>query len=336
MPLALHPCSPVAVSWEVTACPLCGEDEADPLVTAGDPLDPGRRHSFTVVRCRACGLGYTNPRPDQASIGRFYPPDYAPHRGPRGARRPVRCPEHRPLPWHGGGRLLDLGCGRGDFLAVMAARGWRVLGLDCSEAAVARVRGLGLPALAGTLPHPDLAPGSFDVVTLWHSLEHHHDPLAVLRHARELLVPGGKLYAAVPTLDSAGFRWFGPDWYGLDLPRHLVHFTPATLPAMLERAGFAVRGVRRVCHASWLRSSARQARRRGGAAWWHRALGRRLPARVASWACHLTGASDTLLVEAVPAVGQPARLSSFEMDKRVACPTEPRSEGEPWIRPCLS
>ena len=137
--------------------------------------------------------------------------------------------------------MLDFGCGGGSFLARMHERSWQVTGLDVSHAAVQRIRNeLGLDALFGTLPHPQLEPGSFDVITMWHSLEHVHSPLNVLREAHRLLARGGRLYVAVPNIDSLPFRWFGSAWYGLDLPRHLTHFSPWTLQLMLERAGFTI------------------------------------------------------------------------------------------------
>ncbi|HZT83575.1 MAG TPA: class I SAM-dependent methyltransferase, partial [Gemmataceae bacterium] len=136
----------------------------------------------------------------------------------------------------------------------------------------------------------DLAPASFDRVTMWQSLEHVHDPLAVLRAAHRLLVPGGELLVAVPTIDSLAFRWFGPHWLGLDLPRHLTHFTPGTLGAMLLRAGFTVERVGRQRHSGWLRKSARRAGRR----WLRRPFIARLAAACAHWA----GRSDGLIVTA--------------------------------------
>src|SRR5262249_34256030 len=140
------------------------------------------------------------------------------------------CVERRVLPWHGNGRLLDFGCGGGSFLERMHKQGWSRVGLDTSEAAVRSIRSeLGLAAPVGTLPHPELAPESFDVITMWHALEHVHAPLDVLREAHRLLAPGGRLLVAVPNIASWPFRWFGRDWFGLDLPRHLTHFEPETL-----------------------------------------------------------------------------------------------------------
>src|SRR5262249_36333153 len=154
--------------------------------------------------CPDCGLCFTNPRPTPASIGRFYPTAYRPHGLPRQQRRrppPRGRPgkERQTLPWVGEGRLLDFGCGGGSYLEGMPRQGWPVTGLDASRRAVQRVRAeLGLPALVGSLPHPELAPDSFDVITMWHSLEHVHAPREVLREARRLLAPGGRLLVAVP------------------------------------------------------------------------------------------------------------------------------------------
>jgi 2-polyprenyl-3-methyl-5-hydroxy-6-metoxy-1,4-benzoquinol methylase len=291
---------------EETTCLLCGSSRWTTLVEAEDGDRQGL--SFRVVRCERCGLAFTNPRPDAASIAPFYPPDYPPHRRrPRAARlgpigwlrtRYGGDPQRHGPRWHGQGRLLDVGCASGEFLDRMHCRGWSVVGVDVSPSAVDYVRDtLGLPAFVGTLPHAAIPPASFDVVTLWQCLEHVHRPLELLRAAYQVLVPGGWLYVTVPNVASDAFRWFGGDWLGMDLPRHLVHFNPDTFREMLERAGFDVHAVRQRRSTSWLYKSAWQAHQHGRTGL-RSTLRFRPLARLASWYAHLRGQSDCLLAVA--------------------------------------
>jgi SAM-dependent methyltransferase len=305
----LDPPGPV-VEWEEVACNLCGSDDWSPLVEAPDQAPGGTGLWFAVVQCQRCGLCFTNPRPNEASIAQFYPPEYKPHRskGEDCKSQNANCKlgiggygqKGLHIPWQGQGRLLDFGCGSGRFLERMRRRGWKVTGLDTSALAVHRVQSnLGLPVLLGSLPHSELEPESFDVVTMWQSLEHVHDPRAVLRETNKLLVDGGKLFITTPNIDSLAFRWFGPAWYGLDLPRHLTHFTPTTLQVMLERAGFRVQEVRMVRHSSWLRASARLTSRFPFKSSWRRWLSRKPVSRLATWYSYWTRQADCILATAV-------------------------------------
>jgi 2-polyprenyl-3-methyl-5-hydroxy-6-metoxy-1,4-benzoquinol methylase len=130
---------------------------------------------------------------------------------------------------------------------------------------------------------------------MWHSLEHVHDPVATLRSAFQLLVPGGLLLVAVPNVESAPARWFGADWFGLDLPRHLTHFSKATLGEMLAVSGFEVRNIRGIKHSDWLRSSAKLALRRSSKSLFSRALTWKPAAKLAAWMTYVTGRCDCLL-----------------------------------------
>lgn len=304
---------PDAVLWDDTPCPLCGAESPALVLEAPDATPAeGRGLWFAVVRCEQCGLMYTNPRPSPESIGKFYPADYRPHRRPRKMRhsRPGRpllatlfgrpCNERRgTIPWHGLGRLLDFGCGGGSFLKRMADQGWNVTGLDAAVGAVREVQEeLGLQALVGTLPHPDLRPCSFDVVTMWHSLEHVHRPLEILREAHKLLTPGGKLIVATPNIESLPFHWFGQSWFGLDLPRHLTHFHPKSLREMLETAGFHVEQVRMIRHGDWLRSSAKLAVKQGRGSVFSRLLHLKPIAKAVAWVCYAIGMSDCMMITA--------------------------------------
>jgi 2-polyprenyl-3-methyl-5-hydroxy-6-metoxy-1,4-benzoquinol methylase len=142
---------------------------------------------------------------------------------------------HRP---RGVGRLLDVGCGHGAFLAEMGRAGWEVQGVepDANAAAVARARGV--PVINAPLEAAPLSPGAFDAVTLSHVIEHLHDPIEALRILHHLLRPGGVIWIATPNLESRGHARYGRDWIGLDPPRHLVLFTRSSLARAVESVGF--------------------------------------------------------------------------------------------------
>lgn len=300
---------PSGIEWEETPCLLCGGGNWSPLVEAPEPTPDGAGRWFMVVQCRDCGLCFTNPRPTPESIGQFYGAGYGPHQAPddvsgrtRWWQRWTRWQNLRKcVPLQGEGRLLDFGCGGGSFLLRMRRQGWNVVGIDAAVEVVHQLRDqLGLTALAGSLPHPELTDESFDVITMWQALEHTHQPLDVLRAAHQLLAAGGKLIVSVPNIDSLPFRWFGQAWIGLDVPRHLVHFAPWTLRVMLHRAGFRQFRIRMQRHSSWLRDTARRAGQlHPDLSWWRRRLQSRTASNLAGWYAYLTRQADCMVAEAV-------------------------------------
>ena len=271
------------------------------MVYTGKDWDGVTDAPLHVVRCRACGFHYLNPRPGPGMIGKFYPDTYNPYQSGRGEierssklsttlrtlimRRAYGSPAVQPrgmarafasvascvksaercgfgLAWQGQGRLLDFGCGAGTFLRRMRAMGWDVTGMDFSETAVRAVTDSGIRAVFGTLPHAELSPASFDVVTMRQALEHVPDPKQTLFESRKLLAPGGMLVVQVPNFASWEVEHFGEASVVLDLPRHFNHFTPDTLATMLRGCGFTTVDVRQVARSSWIRKSAKRLDRR--------------------------------------------------------------------------
>jgi len=149
------------------------------------------------------------------------------------------------IPFVGQGRLLDVGCGTGKDLLRLQASGWAVTGVEISPyaASLARAR-LGCEVMVGHFDEVALEGRSFDVVRLSHVLEHLPSPRKSLEKVHRLLRPGGLLWLEVPNAASAERRWFGRQWYQWDLPRHLYHFTPATLVRLLREIGFQPRKVK--------------------------------------------------------------------------------------------
>jgi 2-polyprenyl-3-methyl-5-hydroxy-6-metoxy-1,4-benzoquinol methylase len=290
----------VPAGFELIDCPACGGARWSLARTGRDwARDPER--ILRVVRCDDCGLHYTNPRPLLSELGAYYTESYAPYRVQRGEierssststklrtlvlRNAFAKPSLRPtglnralavllslhkrpanwgfaVKYRGQGRLLDFGCGNGTFLRRMAALGWNVTGIDFSGDAVEAVRKSGHRAIEGTLPHPELEAERFDLITMRSSLEHLPDPCAVLGAIRNLLDADGMLVIQVPNFASFEIEYFQDASLSLDLPRHLLHFTPETLRDLLMRCGFVVQSVKQVSRAGGLRKSLKQIERR--------------------------------------------------------------------------
>jgi SAM-dependent methyltransferase len=138
--------------------------------------------------------------------------------------------------------MLDVGCGAGRYLHAMQKLGWEIFGVDFSPVAVeAANRNLGVSRVTvGTLSSIDPEIGKFDLITFNHCLEHIADPKGTLREASRRLVSKGKIRITVPDNSGLEARLFGPYWTGLDVPRHLVDFSIATLKTLLCETGFSV------------------------------------------------------------------------------------------------
>jgi SAM-dependent methyltransferase len=141
-------------------------------------------------------------------------------------------------------RLLDVGCGTGVYLEAMAKRGWSVHGVEPDAVAAARaVERLQPPPgriVVGRIEDSDFPREEFDLVTMAHVLEHLHEPRKVLESIHQLLRPGGLVRLWLPNFESIERRIFGKSWFGLDVPRHLYHFDPQTITALLKVSGFRI------------------------------------------------------------------------------------------------
>lgn len=235
-------------------CCVCGPGQVRPWGTAIDRLHgvPGR---IEYVTCVSCGLLFQNPQPTVESIPSCYPSDYAPwskggvppppprwKRAMRDSLLITGLPRAVRERLDSGGRLLDVGCGGGDFLGRIVGEhpGAHVAGLDFSvEAAAVAARRARVEVHTGTLLENEGRLEPFDVVTMWWYLEHEPEPEAVLACVFRLLRPGGWLLCGVPNSRSVAAQVFRTRWFHLDPPRHLWIFSPRHLRELAGRCGFA-------------------------------------------------------------------------------------------------
>lgn len=234
-------------------CAVCQTSlDPRPLIRGADLLH-GVEGGFTVHCCSRCGAGNTRPEATDAELAPHYTESYGPHGGSRGrtaewlrrfhTRREMRVGASRVLRKRSAGRALDVGCGSGEFGALLIARGWEVDGLDPSDTACAEASRHGVRARVGTLDTVPLEPRQYDAVVFNHALEHIGDPVTALGTARAALDPSGVVAISVPNFDCWARRRFGRNWFHLDLPRHRVHFGERSLRMALEASGFEPQGI---------------------------------------------------------------------------------------------
>jgi len=223
-------------------CILCGGRHRKPLIT---------KDSWRVHKCSACGLGFLDPRPSREDLAELYSRQYCEeHFAEGGAPGSPEYKKRLGLESHRvrffkrikkKGRVLDIGCGYGYFLAACREHGYDVQGLDVSGWAVQHAMDrLGLPVAVGDFNEAELPPGSFDVITMWHFLEHTSDPKQVILKAENWLKKGGILIVDVPNHEGTDALKTWSDWEGWSLPYHFYHFTPQTLKRLLGICGFYV------------------------------------------------------------------------------------------------
>jgi SAM-dependent methyltransferase len=236
--------------WNLYACAECGSGYLDPRPTEAE-IGRAYERYFGAERSASTGAGPTLSRlrvaimngylngsfgyalEPASRLGRFLVP-LMPKRRMRveWSVRHLRRPQGSP-------RLLDVGCGTGEFLVRMRDAGWEVRGIEphLPSAAVAREAGVEVDQVS--LEQARFEERSFHAITLNHVIEHLHDPRGAVARCRELLRPRGTLWIATPNIEALGHLRFGPHWFGLDPPRHLVLFTGRSLERLIREEGFA-------------------------------------------------------------------------------------------------
>lgn len=216
------------------ACPICGSDAKRTDRFRPTPLE----------QCPSCGLLFRGSA-SEADVGGMYSDDsysqdrmdaLTRHRGLDARKRAEWTREHA-----SGERLLEVGAGAGFFVKSAGEHGFEAIGIEPSDLAARYGRSkLGVDVRTGFLETSDIPTGFFDVVCMWHVLEHAADPLGLLRAARARLAPGGRLVLEVPNVDSVGADIMRGRWAHLDPGAHVSHFAPGSLATALDAAGLRV------------------------------------------------------------------------------------------------
>lgn len=230
----------------MNTCPWCGNQSDHLYIEVKDYFLT--QEDFQLFQCDHCGLIFTVPRPAPNVIGKYYQSDeyYSHQENKKGlipriyeAVKSVNLKRKVSLAIGGlpNGRLLDIGCGVGDFLMHVKKSGWEVSGIEPSNDAksIAKNR-LGFLPLDPS-ESTSLNDHSFDVITMWHVLEHIDDLKSQLSELKRLLKPGGRLIIALPNYQSFDCQYYKDKWAAWDVPRHLNHFSSEVIRSLITSIG---------------------------------------------------------------------------------------------------
>ena len=235
----------------IEQCPLCNHTVFTPLLVCEDYLSSHER--FTIKGCIACSFVFTSPRPDSRSLPAYYDSNhYISHTGKSNgvinflyllARKfTLQWKIQLIKQFKKNISILDYGCGTGELLVACQHQGWQISGLEPSAHARQKASQITGINIADNVDH--FKGQQFDVITLWHVLEHVMDLRQKISELKKLLKDDGLLFLAVPNCQSPDALFYQEYWAGYDVPRHLWHFTKASMAALLGSQGMTVQCIK--------------------------------------------------------------------------------------------
>jgi 2-polyprenyl-3-methyl-5-hydroxy-6-metoxy-1,4-benzoquinol methylase len=262
-------------------CNLCNYNDAEILFKAVECTGL-YKETFSVVQCRHCNLSYVNPRPANKELHKYYPQKsyyaYQNNRLKISIKNKVKdyaaewasgyrtdTTDKRTLwrlsiskifqvvtrnfliglvSYKKGGKILDVGCGNGNYLEWFKSRGWNVYGVEINEEASNICRRKGINIYNGILQDAKFKEYFFDVVSLVQVLEHMPDPSSSIKEIYRVLKPNGILLIGVPNFGCFDRKLFKKDWIPLEVPRHLYHFELKSLIELLAHHGFEIKEIK--------------------------------------------------------------------------------------------
>jgi 2-polyprenyl-3-methyl-5-hydroxy-6-metoxy-1,4-benzoquinol methylase len=238
-----------------TNCPACASNKIAAQLTAKDYTVSHKE--FSIWHCQNCTLNFTQDVPAQHNIGPYYQSDnYISHSDTKKGfintlyhtvrKRTLAVKKNLVIAETGiaTGKILDIGCGTGAFLHTMQTAGWQITGLEPDE--TARKKAQELYQLQPATPEKlfEQQPASFNVITMWHVLEHVHELHNYIKQLEKLIAPNGKIIIAVPNYTSNDAAVYKAYWAAYDVPRHLYHFSPAAMRQLLGQHNLTVKKIK--------------------------------------------------------------------------------------------
>ncbi len=235
---------------QINNCPVCQSQTFEEYLTVQDYTVS--QEQFKIVTCQKCGFRFTNPRPNDEAIGEYYKAEsYISHTNTSKGLISKIYQEVRKFTLKGKlnlinrlypqkGKLLDVGCGTGMFLNVARENGWKVNGIEPDAGARAIAEETNQIKINDEILS-SFQNETFEVISLWHVLEHIHQLNDTIDWLKERLSKDGSLIIAVPNHESKDAEIYQEKWAAYDVPRHLYHFSQHTIKELFAKHGFELK-----------------------------------------------------------------------------------------------
>jgi len=237
---------------KLNECPVCSASNLKNHKVVKD--HSVSQESFNIMLCDNCSFQFTNPRPNEEEISKYYQSeDYISHSDKANspinfiyklARKYALSSKKKiinSIVKDKKGRILDYGCGTGYFLETMKQNGWKTYGIEPND--TARKIASTKSEVQKNIEELKLKNKKFDVITLWHVLEHIHNINQTIKILKTILKEKGKIIIAVPNIESYEQGIFQEDWAAYDVPRHLYHFSQDTMNTLMLKHGLKIKKV---------------------------------------------------------------------------------------------
>jgi len=234
-----------------THCPACDSSLINPVLSARDYTVSGE--SFSIWQCANCSIRFTQDVPNIDTMGKYYKSEnYISHTNTSKGlinrlyqiiRKKTLKRKRKLVSKIAGkkqGEILDVGSGTGAFVNEMKQNGWQVMGLEPDAGARKIAKEIFNCGLRDTPELFHLPENFFDVITLWHVLEHVHDLQNFLNQLKKILKSSGQIIIAVPNYTSLDASVYKEYWAAYDVPRHLYHFSPLAMEFLMKKTGMEI------------------------------------------------------------------------------------------------